>query len=108
MNGSDKIKHLLGLTEDEIIEILGGKDDQSIFAVYMAGLNFYDYGYHIFKEHDMNMRTELPANREVDGCSCLYQVLLRTPFRMREDGGLFAFIRNSIILNRNLKEGELL
>lgn len=79
-----------------------------MFALYMAARNFEDYGFHIFKEHNMSMHTTLPNNREVSDCKCLYDVLLRTPFRHREDGDLFSFIGNSLILNRELKEGELL
>ena len=108
MNRLDCIKRLLLLSDKELEDVINGKDSTSVFAIYMAALNFDDYGYHIFKEHNMNMHTTLPDNREVDGCKCLYDVLLRTPFRHREEGDLFSFIRNSLILNRELKEGELL
>ena len=108
VNRLEYIKKKLLLTNKELKEVATGKNITSVFAVYMAALNFDDYGYHIFKEHNMNMHTALPNNREVDGCKCLYDVLLRKPFRHREEGDLFSFIRNSLILNRELKEGELL
>lgn len=108
MNRLDCIKRLLLLSDKELEDVINGKDNTSIFATYMAARNFEDYGYHIFKEHNMDMHTALPYGREVDGCKCLYDVLLRVPFRHREEGDLFSFIRNSLILNRGLKDGELL
>lgn len=108
MNRLDYIKRVLLLSDEELEEVTRDKDNTSIFALYMAAINFDDYGYHIFKEHNMNMYTRLPDDRKVGDCSCLYDVLLRNPFRHREDGDLFSFIRNSLILNRYLKEGELL
>ena len=113
MNRLEFIKKVLILSDKELEEVIRGKDSTSIFVTYMAARNFEDYGYHIFKEHNMDMHTRLPNNRKVDGCSCLYDVLLRNPFRYIEDKDLFSFIRNSLILNRDLKdvglkEGELL
>lgn len=108
MNKLYFMKRVLLLTNKEMEEIIHNKDSSSLFAIYMVAINFDDYGYHIFKEHNMNMHTRLPDGREVDGCKCLYDVLLRNPFRHIEDGDLFSFIRNSLILNRDLKEGELL
>lgn len=108
MNRFDYIKRSLLLSDKELEEVIKGKDNASIFALYMVAINFDDYGYHVFKEHEMDMHTILPNNRKVDGCRCLYDVLLRTPFSHRKDGDLFSFIRNSLILNRDLKEGELL
>lgn len=102
------IRDKLLLTNEELDEILLNKSSKSMFAVYMTAINFDDYGYNIFIEHDMNMHTRLPDDREVSGCKCLYDVLLRNPFRLREDGNLFSFIRNGLIVSRDLKEGELL
>lgn len=108
MSKKEIIKRLLNISEEEILEVLNGKDDISVFAVYIAAINFHDYGYHIFLEHNFTIKTTLPKDRVVNNCNCLYDVLMRNPFRMREDGDLFGFIKNSIILNRNLKDGELL
>ena len=108
MNKLYFMKRLLLLTDKELEEIIHNKDSSSLFAIYISARNFEDYGYHIFKEHNMNMHTKLPNDRKVDDCSCLYEVLLRNPFRHIEDGDLFSFIRNRLILNRDLKEGELL
>lgn len=108
MDRLDFVKRVLLLPDKGLEEITTGKDSSSVFAVYMAAVNFDDYGHHIFKEHDMNMHTRLPDDRDVDGFRCLYDVLLRTPFSHRKDGDLFSFIRNNLILNRDLKEGELL
>ena len=102
------IKDKLLLTDEELDEILLNKSSKSMFAIYMTAINFKDYGHNIFIEHGMNMHTRLPDNREVSDCKCLYDILLRNPFRLREDGNLFSFIRNSLILSRDLKEGELL
>lgn len=102
------IRDKLLLTNEELDEILLNKSSKSMFAVYMTAINFDDYGYNIFKEHGMNMHTRLPDDREVSDCKCLYDVLLRNPFRLREDGNLFSFIRNGLIVSRDLKEGELL
>jgi len=108
MNRLEYIKKVLLLSDKQLERVIAGKDSNSVFAVYMAALNFDDYGYHIFKEHNMDMHTRLPNDGKVDGCKCLYDVLLRIPFRHREEGDLFSFIRNSLILNRELKDGELL
>ena len=102
------IKDKLLLTDEELNEVLLNKSSKSMFAIYMTAINFGDCGHNIFIEHGMNMHTRLPDDREVSDCKCLYDVLLRNPFRLREDGNLFSFIRNSLILNRDLKEGELL
>lgn len=96
------------LTDEELDKILLNKSSKSVFAIHMTAINFNDYGHSIFKEYGMNMRTRLPDDREVGDCKCLYDVLLRNPFRLREDGNLFSFIRNSLIVSRDLKEGELL
>lgn len=96
------------LTEEELGKLLEGNDNQAKFALYMAARNFNDYGYYIFKEHDFNMFTNLPNDREVNGCKNLYDVLIRKPFLMKEDGELFMFITGSIVSHRELKEGELL
>ena len=102
------IRDKLLLTDKELDEILSSKSSKSMFAMYMTAINFDDYGHNIFVEHGMNMHTRLPDDREVGGCKCLYEVLLRNPFRLREDDNLFSFIRNSLIVSRDLKEGELL
>lgn len=102
------IKDKLLLTDEELDEILLNKSSKSVFAIYMTAINFDDYGYNIFIEYGMNMHTTLPDDREVSDCKCLYDVLLRNPFRLREDGNLFSFIRNGLIVSRDLKEGELL
>lgn len=102
------IKDKLLLTDEELDEILSNKSSKSVFGIYMTAINFDDYGHNIFTEHGMNMHTTLPDDREISDCKCLYDVLLRNPFRLREDGNLFSFIRNSLILSRDLKEGELL
>lgn len=107
MNRLDFIKDKFFLSDDELDEILHGKDNDSIFALYITAVNFHDYGYYIFLEHKMDMHSKLPNGRKVDGSDCLYQVLLRTPF-LRTNSDLFNFIRNVLVLNRNLKEGELL
>lgn len=96
------------LSDEELDKILSNKSSKSVFAIYMTAINFNDYGHSIFTEHGMNMHTRLPDGREVSDCKCLYDVLLRNPFRLREDGNLFSFIKNNLILNRDLKEGELL
>lgn len=108
MDRKEYIKNTLLLSDTEVEQILCNKKGDDIFAVYMVTVNFYDYGYHIFLEHGMNMHTKLSNNRDVSDCKCLYDVLLRTPFRHREDGSLFRFITNALITNRNLREGELL
>ena len=102
------IKDKLLLIDEELDEILLDKSSKSMFAIYMTAINFDDYGHNIFVEHGMNMHTTLPDDREVGDCKCLYDVLLRNPFRLREDGNLFSFIRNSLIISRDLKDGELL
>ena len=102
------IKDKLLLTDEELDEILLDKSSKSMFAIYMTAINFDDYGHNIFVEHGINMHTTLPDDREVGDCKCLYDVLLRNPFRLREDGNLFSFIRNGLIVSRDLKEGELL
>ena len=102
------IKDKLLLTDEELDKILLDKSSKSVFAIYMTAINFDDYGHDIFVEHGMNMHTTLPDDREVSDCKCLYDVLLRNPFRLREDGNLFSFIRNGLIVSRDLKEGELL
>ena len=102
------IKGKLLLTDEELDEVLMSKSSESVFGIYMTTINFDDYGHNIFIEHGMSMHTTLPDDREVGDCKCLYDVLLRNPFRLREDGNLFSFIRNGLILSRDLKEGELL
>lgn len=102
------IKDKLLLTDEELDEILLNKSSKSVFGIYMTVINFDDCGHNIFVEHGMNMHTRLPDDREVSGCKCLYDVLSRNPFRLREDGNLFSFIRNGLIVSRDLKEGELL
>lgn len=102
------IRDKLLLTDEELDEVLSSKSSKSVFGIYMTAINFDDYGYNIFNEHGMNMHTRLPDDREVSDCKCLYDVLLRNPFRLREDGNLFSFIRNGLIVSRDLKEGELL
>lgn len=102
------IKDKLLLTDEDLDEILSNKSSKSVFAIYMISINFDDYGHNIFIEYGMNMNTTLPNNKEVSDCKCLYDVLLRNPFNLLEDGNLFSFIRNSIILSRDLKEEELL
>ena len=108
MNRVSYISDKLLLTEEELDEVLSSKSSKSVFAIYMTAINFDDYGHNIFIEHGMNMYTKLPDDTRVSGCKCLYDVLLRNPFRLREDGDLFSFIGNSLILNKDLKEGELL
>ena len=102
------IRDKLLLTDEELDEILLNKSSKSMFAIYMTTINFDDYGHNIFTEHGMNMHTRLPDDREVSDCKCLYDVLLRNPFRLREDSNLFSFIKGALISNRDLKEGELL
>ena len=108
MNRVSYISDKLLLTEEELDEVLSSKSSKSVFAIYMTAINFDDYGHNIFIEHGMNMHTTLPDGIRVSGCRCLYDVLLRNPFRFREEGDLFSFIKNSLILSRGLKEGELL
>ena len=102
------IKDKLLLTDEDLDEILLNKSSKSMFAIYVTAMNFDDYGHNIFIEHGMNMHTTLPDGIRVSGCKCLYDVLLRNPFRFREEEDLFSFIKNSLILSRGLKEGELL
>lgn len=102
------IKDKLLLSDEELDEVLSRKSSKSVFSIYMTAINFDDYGHNIFIEYGMNMHTTLPNNREVDDCKCLYDVILRNPFNLLEDGNLFSFFRNSLILSRDLKEGELL
>lgn len=107
-NRRDYIKDKLFLTEAELDEVLVDKDSESLFAIYMTALNFNDYGFSVFTDHNFNMHTKLFNRREVDGCYCLYDVLLRKPFLLRKDGDLFRFIKGAIISSRGLREGELL
>lgn len=108
MNMVSYIKDKLLLTDEELDEILISKSSKRVFAIYMVAVNFDDYGHNLFVEHGMDMHTTLPNSREVSDCKCLYDILLKNPFKLREDVNLFSFIRNSLILSRDLKEGELL
>jgi hypothetical protein len=96
------------ISEDELDRILEGKDQDSVFPLYMTSLNFKDCGKSIFELHGLDMSTKMRFRSSVDGCSCLYDVLMCSPFEKRKHGELFGFIKNNLVLNRELKDGELL
>ena len=89
-------KHLL-LSDEDTEKILYNRSREELFAIYLTAIGLKEDGYYVMVENNINVYSSIPSGRSIDGCSCLYDVLSKHPYRYMKEGELFRYISRVLL-----------
>ena len=89
-------KYLL-LNSEDTDKMLHNRSREELFAIYLTAIGLKGYGYHVMVENNINAYSIIPSGRSIVGCSCLYDVLSKHPYRYMKEGELFRYMSRVLL-----------
>ena len=89
-------KHLL-LSDEDTEKILHNRSREELFAIYLTAIGLKEDGYYVMVENNINVYSSIPSGRSIGGCSCLYDVLSKHPYRYMKEGELFRYMTRVLL-----------
>lgn len=89
-------KYLL-LNSEDTDKILHSRSREELFAIYLTAIGLKEDGYYVMAENNINAYSSIPSGRSIDGCSCLYDVLSKHPYRYMKEGELFRYMSRVLL-----------
>lgn len=89
-------KYLL-LSDEDTDEILHNRSREELFAIYLTAIGLKEDGYYVMVENNINAYSSIPSGRSIGGCSCLYDVLSKHPYRYMKEGELFRYMTRVLL-----------
>lgn len=91
------IQRYLLLNSEDTDEILHNRSREELFAIYLTAIDLKQGGYYVMIENNINAYSSIPSGRSIGGCSCLYDVLSKRPYRYMEEGELFRYMTRVLL-----------
>ena len=89
-------KHLF-LSDEDTDKILHSRGREELFAIYLTAIGLKEGGYYVMVENNINVYSSIPSGRNIGGCSCLYDVLSKHPYRYMKEGELFRYMSRVLL-----------
>lgn len=91
------IQRYLLLNDEDTDKILHNRSREELFAIYLTAIGLKEGGYYVMKENNINVYSSIPSGRSIGGCSCLYDVLSKHPYRYMKEGELFRYMSRVLL-----------